>query len=315
MSNRVISLGQIIVDIAMEVERVPLTGHDEFAQNHHFYVGGSYNTLQAVRQMQVDAAWGGILGTGPMASMVNERIGSVGIEHIGKTVAHEDTGFCVAMIDAHAERTFVSTRGAEAHGGVDAFAGIAPEPGDVVHISGYTLTHPVAVGLAAFLERTRTREFRAVFDPGPVIADIDDAMLGTVVDYRPIWSLNEREALLLADRLGVPHSGRCDAEAVAALSNRTHAPVIARIGEGGAIVAHPDGACSTVMGFPTRAIDTNGAGDCHTGVCCAELVRGQSLVEAVRLANAAAAIAVSRHGPAVCPTRKEAEDIIHQARS
>ncbi|NEG69775.1 PfkB family carbohydrate kinase [Bifidobacterium choloepi] len=305
MGNRVISLGQIIVDIAMDVDHVPAPGQDEFATDHHFYVGGSYNTLQAVRQMDVDAAWGGQLGTGPMATMVREQIARSGIDHVGRIVPDEDTGFCVAMIDASAERTFVSTRGAEAHGDATAFAGIEPQAGDVVHISGYTLTHPVAAGLKAFLERTMQRDFLAVFDPGPIVADLDDATLATMIVYRPIWSLNEREVRLLADRLDVPD--------VAALSQRLLAPVIARIGKGGAIVAQPDGTTVAVEGFPTRAVDTNGAGDCHTGVCCAELVRGRSLVDATRLANAAASIAVTRHGPAACPTRQEAEEKITQA--
>lgn len=46
---------------------------------------------------------------------------------------------------------------------------------------------------------------------------------------------------------------------------------------------------------------------------CAELCRGADLVRAVSLANAAAAIAVTRHGPATCPTRGEAEALIARA--
>lgn len=65
---------------------------------------------------------------------------------------------------------------------------------------------------------------------------------------------------------------------------------------------------TTIDGYPVTAVDTNGAGDCHTGVLAAELLRGANLLEAVRVANVAAALAVTRRGPATCPTR---EEILH----
>ena len=50
--------------------------------------------------------------------------------------------------------------------------------------------------------------------------------------------------------------------------------------------------------------------DCHAGVLCAELSRGTGLREAVGIANAAAAIAVTRRGPATCPSRIEVEKLL-----
>lgn len=55
----------------------------------------------------------------------------------------------MALTDANAERTFISTRGAEAYGSVDAFDSVNPEKQDVVHMSGYTLVHHTADALLA----------------------------------------------------------------------------------------------------------------------------------------------------------------------
>ena len=115
----------------------------------------------------------------------------------------------MALTDGTAERTFISMRGAEARGDESTFQNVEPADGDVVHISGYTFAHHTGEGLRAFMRRTApNRRFLALFDPSPVVADIDDETFGEMVEYRPVWSCNEREAVLIAGRLGLPmHQG------------------------------------------------------------------------------------------------------------
>jgi sugar/nucleoside kinase (ribokinase family) len=57
-----------------------------------------------------------------------------------------------------------------------------------------------------------------------------------------------------------------------------------------------------IPAYPVRPIDTTGAGDTHTGVFLAELLAGRPAPVAARIANAAAAFAVTRPGPATAPT-------------
>jgi len=59
-----------------------------------------------------------------------------------------------------------------------------------------------------------------------------------------------------------------------------------------------------------EAVDTTGAGDAHCGVLAAELLRGADLATAAARANAAAAIAVTRRGPATAPTRAEVDALL-----
>ena len=62
-----------------------------------------------------------------------------------------------------------------------------------------------------------------------------------------------------------------------------------------------------VPGFGVEVVDTNGAGDTHTGAFLAALASGASWSEAVRRANGAAALSVTRRGPATGPTVAELE--------
>lgn len=313
----VISLGQVIVDLTMRVPRVPNAGEDVFADATDTCVGASFNTLHAVRRMGVPAAHGGIIGTGTWGGLVAAALANDGIDHIGATDSAHDTGFCVALTDEDGERTFISMRGAEAIGDAHSFDDVRPAAGDVVHLSGYTLVHRTADALASFLERTRERDFKAVFDPSPVIAQVSDEYFARLLAYRPIWSCNEREAGLLSARLGLKPMDHnptgdtsIDADFVARLAMALDAPLIVRVGAVGAWVVPEPGATPTLIaGFPVHPVDTNGAGDCHAGVLCAELARGATLADATLLANAAASIAVTRRGPATCPARFEAQQL------
>ena len=212
MTGKVISLGQVIVDLTMNVDAVPRAGEDVFAGNVQTQVGASFNTLYAVRRMGVKASHAGVIGTGPWASRILQTLENQEIQHIGKRDAVHDSGFCVALTDANAERTFISTRGAEAYGSADVFDSVNPEKRDVVHVSGYTLVHHTADALLAFVKRTTEhREFTAVFDPSPMISAVDDDVFRVMLAYRPIWSCNEREATLIAQRLAALDSGdSCD---------------------------------------------------------------------------------------------------------
>jgi sugar/nucleoside kinase (ribokinase family) len=60
-----------------------------------------------------------------------------------------------------------------------------------------------------------------------------------------------------------------------------------------------------VPGFLVDVLDTNGAGDTHTGTFIAALAGGADELSAARAANAAAALSVTRRGPATAPTAAE----------
>lgn len=64
-----------------------------------------------------------------------------------------------------------------------------------------------------------------------------------------------------------------------------------------------------------NAVDSNGAGDAHVGAFLALLGRGASPYDAARGANAAAALAVTRRGPATGPTSDELAALLGEERS
>lgn len=90
-------------------------------------------------------------------------------------------------------------------------------------------------------------------------------------------------------------------------------PVVVRAGAEGAYFARPAASANTgadVTYIPTprvAAIDTNGAGDAHSGVLAAALAQAIPLERALLLANCAGALSTTIVGPASCPAREQIE--------
>ncbi|HEX4741539.1 MAG TPA: PfkB family carbohydrate kinase, partial [Caulobacteraceae bacterium] len=83
------------------------------------------------------------------------------------------------------------------------------------------------------------------------------------------------------------------------------------LGAAGAIVVR-EASVTPIPGRRVDVVDTTGAGDCFCGVLAAEMARGQRLEDAAVVANAAAALAVTRLGASSLPSRAEFEAFLER---
>ncbi len=139
---------------------------------------------------------------------------------------------------------------------------------------------------------------RFILNPAPA-CPLPDSLLNLVSFLTP----NETEAELLT---GIKVADKAGAsKAAAALRARGVETVIITLGSRGALLADADGE-QFIPGFKVKAVDTTAAGDTFNGALAVALAEGMTSAAAVRFANAAAAISVTRAGaPASAPTRKE----------
>lgn len=322
----VIHTGQVVVDVTMRVPGIPQPGAEVFASSFELQAGGGFNVLHAVRAAGARAVYCGPVGDGVLGEVVRRSLEADGVEFAGTHVEGVDTGICVALTDDSAERTFLSTMGAECHVPVDAFDGVEPGEGEVLYISGYSLIDPS--NLAAlqrladrWVERLdgdgatgapvapdtpaqSARRQWVLLDTSPMIGEVPLDVLERMNTFHPIWSANERETHLLAATLG--HDGDGDSvEALCSwLARRLDTTVVCRVGAAGAWWSE-GGPATLVPSVEVTSVDTNGAGDAHSGVLCALLAEGVSFERALRLANIAGALSTTHGGPATCPTLEE----------
>ena len=275
---RVIHTAQALVDAVMEVPSLPVRGGNVMATSYRRYAGGAVTILLAAARSGVECVHAGAVGTGPNGDLVRGALAAEGVTLSAPPVADLDTGVCVVLVEPSAERTFVTTQGAERQITVQSLAASNP--------------------LVEWLD-TLADGVVVVLDPGATFAGLAEPQRDRVLARTDVWTGNADEAAALTGVRGMHEA----AEVVATLL-APDAVTIVRDGARGCAVRE-SGRTTHCPGHPQRPVDTNGAGDTHTGVLLAERATGASWPEAAARANAAGAIKVTscRCGRALAGTR------------
>ncbi len=159
----------------------------------------------------------------------------------------------------------------------------------------------------AAVELAREHSVRVILNPAPA-RRLPDKLLRRVSILTP----NESEAELLT---GIKVRNNASAtRAAEALLAKGIEVVIVTLGARGALIATRE-ARTFVRGFKVKAVDTTAAGDVFNGALAVALAEGRELAEAVRFANAAGALSVTRMGAQPsAPLRQEIEQFLRRHR-
>jgi ribokinase len=148
---------------------------------------------------------------------------------------------------------------------------------------------------------------RVILNPAPARA-LPDSLLKFVSIITP----NETEAQLLTGIKVTDEAAAAKASQM--LRKRGVAAVILTLGARGAFLDDAHGQ-QLVPGFRVKALDTTAAGDIFNGALAVALSQGRAAAEAIRFANAAAALSVTRLGAQPsAPTRLEIERFLKRGR-
>ena len=240
----------------------------------------------------MEVVYGGTLGSGPFAERIAQGLAEAGIGVLRPRLRGMDQGVCTVLIDYTGERSFIASEGADGVVTDADLATLSLRPDDWLLLSGYALLYK---GSRDALTRwLQSRPGRLVFDPCPIIASIPETARAAALAAAHWISANRAEAEVLT---GQRDPGR----AAQMLADRPGGAVV-RDGAQGAWIATKDAAPVHVPAHRVTVVDTNGAGDCHVGAFIAALAAGRPPVESCRMANIAAALSITRAGPATAPT-------------
>jgi sugar/nucleoside kinase (ribokinase family) len=306
---RLFTVGSVLADIRLDVPHLPARGGDVIGSGAHVTAGGGFNILAAAARQGMAAVFAGRHGTGPYGAQIRVDFAREGIETIHAPVSDADSGFCLVMVEPDGERTFVSSPGVESALGGRSFADLPLKPGDTVFTSGYDLSYPdLGPAITAWMSAL-PRSIGFVVDPGPLVAEIPPAVLARVMPRATVWTMNRREADLLL--------GTADPAVARGRMQPGLAPdalLVLRDGPAGSWISTGAEAAPILIPAPrVSMIDSTGAGDTHSGVLIAGLAAGLAPAAAVARANTAAAISVTRAGPATAPTAEELDRFLAEA--
>ena len=307
MPSHIVVLGSLNMDFVVRVEHLPAGGETVLGHGFQMIPGGK-GANQA-------CAAGRLGGRGLVTRMVG-RVGyDVFADHLkaslaaaGVDVAYvhatrsQPTGVALIWVDRNGQNSIVVASGANhavAASDVDglrgAFRGAA--------YSLFQLETPLPA-VSAALRLAREEGAKTILDPAP--AQPLPADLLAQVD---VLTPNESEAMLL---LGADPSTPVTDPARVATELRALGPRAVILKLGGRGCYYDDGAnVFTAPAFPVSAVDTTAAGVTFNGAFAVAMAEGQPVPAALRFANAAAGLSVTRLGAqASIPTRKETDEFL-----
>lgn len=305
MNPAVVVVGSLNMDFVVQVKHLPAPGETVLGRDFQMIPGG-----KGANQ----ACAAGKLGTGGVAVRMIGRVGyDLFADHLKASLAaagvdvsavaaarSAPTGVALIWVDSAGQNSIVVAPGA--NHALDAADVEAMRP---VFRGGtwalFQLETPLDT-VAAALALARAEGLRTILDPAPA-----QPLAAELLAQVDILTPNESEALML---LGRPAARVCPGDApalAAALRQLGPRTAILKLGDQGCYWAGEEGA-RHFPAFPVAVRDTTAAGDTFNAALAVALAEGRPVEPAIRFANAAAAISVTRLGAqASAPARAEVD--------
>lgn len=298
----VVVLGGINEDIVVSVEDLPRRGETIAAKGMTRGTGGKgLNQAIAAARQGGSVRMLGAVGRDPAGAWLRETMTREGIDTAGVAVLDDHpTGQAMIALAANGDNTIIVNAGANA-------AFDLGSPGGAVPDGAVFLTQfEAALGAIEHLfstpqaERgTRILNAAPALEAGRALLRLADVLV-----------LNETELQVLGDLPSTPEEHGEIVRAARGLICRPEQDVVVTLGAKGALWVTGHDA-TMVAGFRMDAVDTIGAGDCFCGALAAALDAGRGMADALRRANAAAALSVTRRGAGEsAPHRRDVEALL-----
>ncbi len=201
--GRLVLVGSIVMDVLLYVDHLPDHGSDVLASQCHISPGGGFNVLNAARQLGMKAAYGGIIGTGRWASGIQDALSEYDIDRLAVLTSEGDNGFVVGMVEPTGERTFITYPGCESMLQDEHLVQIEDklQDDDTIYISGYEFLYPVSGPLLSDWIVHASQRWNIVIDPGPLVGELHDKSLVSIISACSLLTLNLKEAETLLYRV------------------------------------------------------------------------------------------------------------------
>ncbi len=295
----VVILGIFVADLAFSARRMPVIG--ETIAGSGFAMGpGGKGANQAVASARGGAKTAFIsrLGKDDFGEMALATWAREGIVTRISQSENDPTGAAFIFVnDQTGDNAVIVVPGAAAK----ITAQTVQDNAEIIENAKVFVTQleqPVEAALAG-LQLARTADTVTVFNPAP--AEEFPEEIYALCDY---ITPNETEAASLT---GIEVSSVEDAKRAGdALLEKGVGTALITLGEAGALFHNRETSQMIPAISVNKVVDTTGAGDAFNGNLAAALARGEDPLQAVRFANAAAGLSVTRPGTApAMPTQKE----------
>lgn len=300
MSFDVAVMGSINLDVKVLVEQYPNYAETSSAKSIEMLPGGKgSNQAVAIAKLGGNVAFVGAVGDDSAGKQMIDNLEKQNVDttNIYRST-EEGTGTFVIMLDDKGENTMVGTLGANNTLKKEEVETVI-ESIDVPVLLLQMETSKESIDGA--LSKAKEKGMFIILDPAPANGYFEEAL-----SYADCVTPNQQETEKIT---GIKVTNKEEAlEAAKIISEKGAKSVIIKMGSNGNLI-YKEGQTTFVEAHKVKAVDTVGAGDTFAGALALHYSKNENLVEAVKFANAAAAVKVSRlGGHEATPTIEEVED-------
>lgn len=279
-------IGAAMLDIVMKMDRLPRSGEDVYADSQEMTVGGcAYNVADIMKHFQVPYTLFAPIGKGIYSEIISKKLKEAGHESMIRS-EEQDNGYCMCMVEADGERTFLTLPGIECNFRQEWFQKLDAAEYDSAYVSGYEIEGEGGDAILAFFEANP--QLTVYYAPGPRITYISEEKQKRMKALHPILHLNEKEALEYTKEADYKAAGQ---QLYESMKNT----VIITLGSKGVYLKEETE--MVIASESVKAIDTIGAGDSHIGAVIAMRQKGAGFRRALEVANRVSAMVVGVEGP------------------
>jgi sugar/nucleoside kinase (ribokinase family) len=218
--------------------------------------------------------------------------------------AGQKTGYCLTILDGKGERTFLTFNGHEKDFSADILPATVTAGTTFVYVTGYYLLNNESTArVLEELQRFNNSGCPILFDPGPLVGNIDPRQLTEMISLATVMTPNEHELVEIMKTLGIT------GDPVKHLLGMGVQHTVVKNGEHG-VKVHSTDSAFTQEGFKVKVADSTGAGDSFAGGLIHALMQRMSLREAVEFASACGAYSTTITGPHGFFTKKDILEFI-----
>ncbi len=302
--KQILVLGSLNIDFVQRVSRLPIPGETLRGEDLVTHVGGKgANQACAAALLGGKVSLAGMVGSDIFAGRLRSELQAAGIDTRLVGNSPRSSGTAIIFVLPTGENVIVISPGANADVSREvALASVDHlQRGDLLLCQ---LETPLD-GVMAALQAAYANGVITILDPAPA-STLPEGLLRSVSILTP----NQSEASLLCG-LKNPVETTQEAE-VAARELRRGGPgmVIVKMGAQGCLALHEEETIEAPA-FPSEVVDTTAAGDTFNGALAVALAEGAMLNNAMRFANAAAALCVRKAGAiSSIPSRSAVEQLL-----
>lgn len=286
--------GSANLDFVVQASHIPAPGETVLGRDFKTYPGGkgANQAIACARAGKATTQMLLALGNDPFSQPIEASLREAGVQMHVVRVDSQPTGTAFICVSDDAENAITVAPGANN----------ALRPEHLPSLNGCNhlllqLETPIET-VIAYARAARERGVRVVLNAAPARALPDE-----LIELLDVLVVNKGELATVA-----AHQG-----SIEQCMQRIDVPcIVVTLGDRGCC-ARVDGELIMQDAFAVMPVDTTAAGDTFCGVLVAALDRGMSMAQALRSANAAGALACTKHGAqSSIPTHAELLDFLSQ---